>query len=67
MTKLRLFEFWVRFIAWIGVWVLETAILWERMLEKEYPIFTIIALWIIVLATYLVGIFDMFRFYGKIK
>ena len=67
MTKLRFLEFWVRILAWLGVWVLETATLWERMLDKEYSIFTIITLWMVVLATYLAGIFDMFRFSGKIK
>lgn len=65
MTRLQTFEFWVRIIAWLGAWLLETVTVWERISEKEYPIFTIIALWTIVSATYLAGIFDLSRFRGE--
>ncbi len=67
MTKLQLFEFWVRMFAWLGAWLLGTVTVHERISNGSFPLLTIIGLWIIVAAIYITGIIDIYQFRKKMK
>ena len=58
-------EFWARFFAWIGAFILLTNTIWEIVRNSNSLIS--ISYWIFPIATYITGIFDIFKFYKKME
>jgi len=65
MGWLQWLEFWARFFAWVGAFVLLTDAIWEIIGDSDSPIS--ISLWILPVAAYATGILDMCRLGKKMK
>ena len=63
--KMGKLQFWARLIAWLGAFVLLTATIWEIIKSSNSLIS--ISYWIFPIATYITGIFDIFRSYKKME
>ena len=65
MGWLQDLEFWARFFAWIGAFILLTNTIWEIIRSSNSLIS--ISYWIFPIAVYITGIFDIYQFRKKRK
>ncbi len=61
----QLLEFWARFFAWIGAFVLLTNTIWEIIRSSNSLIS--ISYWIFPIAVYITGIIDIYKFRKAMK
>jgi hypothetical protein len=65
MGSMQLLEFWARFFAWVGAFILLTNTIWEIIRSSNSLIS--ISYWIFPIAVYITGIFDIYRNIKKRK
>ena len=65
MGWLQGLEFWARFFAWVGAFILLTNTIWEIIRSSNSLIS--ISYWIFPIAIYITGIFDIYQCRKKMK
>ena len=63
MTKMQMFEFGARLIAWLGSFVFLTGTIWHMIQNSDSPI--TYSYFIFPLAVYITGFFDMIKFHKR--